>query len=309
MDGGELLYRAAYQGKHTVRKMRVRQEERGTLMTRTLVCGLLAAILWACGRWIPGVRNTVRELLGERLDYRAAFSAAGETLTGSRDVQAVWHALTGKTEDVSVPVEKEVSGPLPGLETRTELAAAQLLRYDAAGTVEIPAEHEPLYELFSEKLLPFPEEEQEPAGNTPEKVSYEKLVLAFDYACPLEGRITSGFGFRIHPITKKLSFHYGIDIGAPQGSDITAFADGTVELVSSDSSYGNYLFLRHSDGILSFYGHCSSIDVEAGQLVRLGEVVAHVGSTGLSTGPHLHFEVRSGDKVLDPSQYIELPEA
>ncbi len=309
MDGGELLYRAAYEGKHAMRRRKIKREEKSTLGVRTILCAGLAALLWALGTLAPQVKCAVKDLLGESQDYRAAFTAAGEALAGNCEAAEVWRALTGETAEVSFVADDSPSfGTLTA--RKVNVAAPELLTFDTAETVEIPKqESEPLYELFSEKLLPFPEEEGDPDENTPDKVSFEHPVLEFGYACPLQGRITSGFGFRIHPITKKLSFHYGIDIGAPMGTDITAFADGTVELVGADSAYGNYLFLRHSDGILTFYGHCSTIDVAEGQLVRMGETVAKVGSTGLSTGPHLHFEVRSGDKVLDPSCYVELPKA
>ena len=124
---------------------------------------------------------------------------------------------------------------------------------------------------------------------------------------PVEGTVTCEFGYRIHPISGKYSFHTGIDIGADEGTDIYAALDGTVtQVVYDDYGYGNYFIITHTDGVKTMYAHCSSIDVKEGDVVKKGDVTAHVGSTGLSTGPHLHFEVRVNDIRLNPRWFIEL---
>jgi murein DD-endopeptidase MepM/ murein hydrolase activator NlpD len=162
---------------------------------------------------------------------------------------------------------------------------------------------------LEELLLRLPTSEFEDQTETsedelPENVSLDYYVIEFDYITPLKGSMTSTFGYRNHPLTGKRSFHYGVDIGGAKGEIISAFSSGTVELTGYNSIYGNYLFIRHKDGIITFYGHCSKILVDEGQLVRMGDAVAKVGSTGLSTGPHLHFEVRNGDVILDPLRYV-----
>ncbi|MDR1117536.1 MAG: M23 family metallopeptidase [Oscillospiraceae bacterium] len=157
---------------------------------------------------------------------------------------------------------------------------------------------------FDEIVLPLPGEKDENGNAAPSNVSYEYYDIDFEYMLPVDGTLTSKFGYRIHPISKKLSFHYGLDIGADSGTVISAFAAGTVEAVGVDSIYGNYVFLRHKDGIITFYGHCKKILVEEGQLIQMGDPVAQVGNTGYSTGPHLHFEVRSGTTNLDPAHYV-----
>ena len=100
------------------------------------------------------------------------------------------------------------------------------------------------------------------------------------------------------------SFHTGIDIAAPEGSAISAFADGTVLQVGYNQIYGNYVLIEHSNHYRSFYGHSSKLLVKKGQKVSIGQEIAKVGTTGLSTGPHLHFEVRHGDKRLDPAKFV-----
>jgi len=314
MNSGEILYRATYEGKRVKNKRTVRTsgktEGESALLRRTAMCAVIAVLLWAAGTYVPQIRDSAKRFLGESIDYTAVFSAVGEAVSGEGEFVEVWNTLTGNDGDaveVYAPaLKKQITAPvkvLKAAEEYSETEAAELnesVRIESAGVgLSPPAE-------YSEQLLPFPAGESDGEEDAPETVSYDYLLLEFDYADPLEGKMTSGFGYRIHPISKRLSFHYGIDIGAAMGSKITSFADGTVELVDYDSIYGNYVFVRHCDGIISFYGHCKSVDVTEGQLVRMGETIARVGSTGLSTGPHLHFEVRSGDTVLDPTHYVNV---
>lgn len=138
----------------------------------------------------------------------------------------------------------------------------------------------------------------------PSSCSYEKKEIKFKYTSPLRGVITSLFGYRDHPIMDDANFHTGLDIAAKSGSTIVSFADGKVIDAGKNNTYGNYLLIEHSGGMRSFYGHNSKLTVKKGQKVKLGQKIAEVGSTGMSTGPHLHFEIRSGNIRLDPSLYI-----
>jgi murein DD-endopeptidase MepM/ murein hydrolase activator NlpD len=114
------------------------------------------------------------------------------------------------------------------------------------------------------------------------------------------GRITSPFGNRFHPILHRYKLHTGTDIAAPIGTPIHAAASGIVVMVRRDRAYGNMIMLDHGGGIFTFYGHCSSIAAGTGQSVRRGQVIAYVGSTGLSTGPHVHFEVQRNGVPVSP---------
>lgn len=119
-------------------------------------------------------------------------------------------------------------------------------------------------------------------------------------------KITSGFGMRKHPTDHVVKMHNGIDIPAPMGTPIKAVADGRV-IVScyEDDSDGNVVKIRHSDGSISSYSHCSSLNVEPGAFVQKGQLIAKIGSTGKSTGPHLHFAIRNPQgKFVDPSEYL-----
>lgn len=114
------------------------------------------------------------------------------------------------------------------------------------------------------------------------------------------GVITSGFGFRIHPITGKQDYHTGVDIGAAAGTAIYTPFDGRVVTIGVDYAYGNFVVVDHGDGLMTYYSHCQSISVKLGQAVKKGQTVAKVGNTGLSTGPHLHFEIMIEGSYVDP---------
>jgi len=117
---------------------------------------------------------------------------------------------------------------------------------------------------------------------------------------PADGPITSGFGMRYHPILHRRRMHTGVDIGARYGSPIAAAADGEVIMASYMRGYGNTVIIDHGGGVTTLYAHCSALLVRGGQSVRQGRTIARVGSTGLSTGPHLHFEVRHNGTPVNP---------
>ena len=116
--------------------------------------------------------------------------------------------------------------------------------------------------------------------------------------------ITSGFGMRFHPILKKNELHTGIDIGAPKGVSIVAAASGKVIVAGWETGYGNTVIIDHGGKIATLYGHASKLLVRVGENVKAGQTIAKVGSTGWSTGPHLHFEVRKNGSPINPLKYV-----
>jgi murein DD-endopeptidase MepM/ murein hydrolase activator NlpD len=125
---------------------------------------------------------------------------------------------------------------------------------------------------------------------------------------PTAGWLSSNFSLsRFHPILHYARPHEGIDVSAPMGAPIVAPAGGVVQRVTWETGYGNVLEIDHGDGIVTKYAHCSKIVVRPGQKVKRGQIIANVGSTGLSTGPHVHYEIHVNGKVVDPLTYV-LPE-
>ncbi len=122
---------------------------------------------------------------------------------------------------------------------------------------------------------------------------------------PGYNRISSPFGYRIHPILKKKKFHSGIDIPAPSGSNVIAGASGIVIHSGSLGGYGKVIMVDHGDGIVTLYAHNSSLIAQNGQSVNKGDTIARIGSTGMSTGPHLHFEVRKNGAYQDPIAWLK----
>lgn len=121
---------------------------------------------------------------------------------------------------------------------------------------------------------------------------------------PVVGRITSSFGERLDPFNGEGAFHSGIDIGTTYGQPVCATADGVVTKASLGNGYGREIEIDHGNGIQTVYGHLSGFAVTAGERVRRGEVIGYVGSSGRSTGPHLHYEVRIRDTPVNPHKYL-----
>jgi len=123
---------------------------------------------------------------------------------------------------------------------------------------------------------------------------------------PVEGiRLTSTFGMREHPVLGGRRAHKGVDLAAPTGTPVYATADGQVEKAEWFSGYGLYIALDHGGSMETRYGHMSRLNVAAGQQVRKGELIGYVGSTGRSTGPHLHYEVRVSGEAVNPLPYMQ----
>ena len=127
----------------------------------------------------------------------------------------------------------------------------------------------------------------------------------FCWPIPGYSAITSEFGYRTHPITGVYKLHTGTDIGAPEGADFVAMADGVVVTSGTNTAYGNMVMINHGNGIVTLYAHGSKRLVKTNDIVKQGEPVLKVGSTGFSTGPHAHFEVRINDEYVNPMQFFE----
>ena len=170
-------------------------------------------------------------------------------------------------------------------------------------------------------FLPYPADPREAAqaeeeaarrfASVVESVEHDALIATavgqIPFAEPVlsDGRYSSGFGRRTDPIDGRLAMHAGLDYAAPQGTPILATADGVVVEAGQRSGYGNAVQIRHEFGLETVYAHLNQIRVEVGQHVQRGERIGDMGSTGRSTGSHLHYEIRLNGTALDPMKFIE----
>jgi murein DD-endopeptidase MepM/ murein hydrolase activator NlpD len=148
--------------------------------------------------------------------------------------------------------------------------------------------------VFGLLLLAFP-------GAT--AVSFAPSASGYVYPV-MAPRLSSNYGMRIHPIRRFSQQHTGIDLAAPIGSPIRAIAAGTVVFADPYAGFGNLVVIKHNSRLTSHYAHCDKIKIRPGQRVKAGQIISYVGSSGLSTGPHLHFEIRVDGEPRNPESYI-----
>ncbi len=150
-----------------------------------------------------------------------------------------------------------------------------------------------------------------------ESTSPESSVLSYSteegrdlqvgFISPVDGVLSSQYGERTNPDDNTVEFHEGVDIAANEGDRIRATLGGIVVDTGTSSSYGKYIRLRHENGMETLYAHCSDLFTARGQKVVQGDIIGNVGSTGDSTGAHLHFEIHQNGKVLNPLEYVSIP--
>lgn len=257
--------------------------------------------------------------LGELL---TAMDDIGEIMESDRELEDEYIAARENTEQVKAEYEAvkeeleakqaELRAEQEELEKDIEEATALILsleedianrqaEYDAIRAAEDEANAR-IDELVAELERQRAAEEaaRNPGGSGGAAVGNGNFI----WPCPSCTYITSRFGLRIHPVTGDKRTHTGLDIGAGYGAAIVAADGGTVILADVNGGYGNCVMIDHGNGYVTLYGHMSSYAVSEGQSVSQGDTVGYVGSTGVSTGPHLHFEVRAGGERIDPEQFF-----
>lgn len=140
----------------------------------------------------------------------------------------------------------------------------------------------------------------------PEWIKQYQWLRTLPIGPPIDARLgmTSNFGVRLDPFTKQLAQHSGIDFVTPTGTPIVATGDGTVIKAGQDPAYGNFIEIAHADGFVSKYAHNSKLFVKPGQSITRGQLIANSGSTGRSTGPHLHYEIHQNNNYLNPAKIL-----
>ena len=188
---------------------------------------------------------------------------------------------------------KEISDNIQGAQARMEEANQTKAEYEA---------HLLAAKKEAQAILDQARKQAQAQGEAYETVDLGNI--SFIWPCPSSRRITSAFGDRESPTEGASSNHKGVDIGAASGSDILAAAEGEVVISTYSYSAGNYIMIDHGGGVSTVYMHCSQLLADVGDSVSQGQVIAKVGSTGYSTGPHLHFGIRSGGSYVDPLNYV-----
>ena len=251
------------------------------------LCILAAAVFFAACRGEQGesdsaVYKTAQLLCGQQSERLVDW----ESLRGQDWLQKIKDFWQGGAAELLERLQKLISSQLVPPE---ELPPETIGESGAGGPL-------PAYSLSADGL---------PAA---EGTTLAPYFLTASMWSPVSGLVTSRFGWRSHPVSGQDDFHTGVDIAAAQGTPVLAALPGVVEQTGYSESYGNFVVLRHSDNLRTTYNHCSEILVKEGEQLARGDRIALVGSTGISTGPHLHFEVEVKGLKADPLQALEVTE-
>ena len=280
--------RTGYQrpAKH---KQGEKQDDRFLVMVcfQMALCILAAAVFFAACRGEQGesdsaVYKTAQLLCGQQSERLVDW----ESLRGQDWLQKIKDFWQGGAAELLERLQKLISSQLVPPE---ELPPETIGESGAGGPL-------PAYSLSADGL---------PAA---EGTTLAPYFLTASMWSPVSGLVTSRFGWRSHPVSGQEDFHTGVDIAAAQGTPILAALPGVVEQTGYSESYGNFVVLRHSDNLRTTYNHCSEILAKEGEQLARGDRIALVGSTGISTGPHLHFEVEVKGLKADPLQALEVTE-
>ena len=280
--------RTGYQrpAKH---KQGEKQDDRFLAMVcfQMALCILAAAVFFAACRGEQGERDfavykTAQLLRGQQSERLIDW----ESLRGQDWLQKIKDFWQGGAAELLERLQKLISSQLVPPE---ELPPETIGESGAGGPL-------PAYSLSADGL---------PAA---EGTTLAPYFLTASMWSPVSGLVTSRFGWRSHPVSGQDDFHTGVDIAAAQGTPILAALPGVVEQTGYSESYGNFVVLRHSDNLRTTYNHCSEILAKEGEQLARGDRIALVGSTGISTGPHLHFEVEVKGLKADPLQALEVTE-
>ena len=251
------------------------------------LCILAAAVFFAACRGEQGesdsaVYKTAQLLCGQQSERLIDW----ESLRGQDWLQKIKDFWQGGAAELLERLQKLISSQLVPPE---ELPPETIGESGAGGPL-------PAYSLSADGL---------PAA---EGTTLAPYFLTASMWSPVSGLVTSRFGWRSHPVSGQDDFHTGVDIAAAQGTPILAALPGVVEQTGYSESYGNFVVLRHSDNLRTTYNHCSEILAKEGEQLARGDRIALVGSTGISTGPHLHFEVEVKGLKADPLLALEVTE-
>lgn len=328
MDGASK--RAAARGRRPAQRTRRSAQNGGAEGERRrliqLAVSLALFLLVYIGRGVfPAQLEVWRTVTAANVDFKAAFQRFSGDLSRGEPVVDALEALCVTLMGGELEEEPSPAPSLPGDKVQMPVRLSQtsrmgldylnehgvLAKASFSSKGDEPAEPEP------ESAPPEPsqpalvtamaQEYTEDGVKLPRNVSLAFYELGLsETAVPVNGTATSGFGYRDSPINGKNEFHLALDIGAKEGTEIGAFAAGTVEYIGASDEFGNYLKINHENNVSSFYAHCSKLLVHKGDQVTCGQTVALVGHTGNATGSHLHLTIEKDNIRLDPAYYVDL---
>jgi murein DD-endopeptidase MepM/ murein hydrolase activator NlpD len=227
-----------------------------------------------------------------RLDQMAVFKNKILVVIGLNSLENL--------QDLGIGGDGPGGDSIPGVPSLVEVAGEELIN------------NEKVIQLTGKNILKKAEEIRKKAKNIHDELKFvENAVVtqkarleATPYTWPTKGYLTSAFGYRIHPLTGSRQFHYGLDIATQYGSKVTATGSGVVLEAGHWDYLGNLVIIDHGFGFTTRYGHLASINVKPGNRVKRYQVIGYVGNSGMSSAPHLHYEVRYFDKPLNPMNFI-----
>lgn len=238
-----------------------------------------------------------RKMLEEYQETRNLVEKAEDTLKSDREsLKKMKENIADEKKAVNLLLDKK----------EAELTSLNSDLGDAESKAkEYKAELEAANQIISEIKAAEQKASQNASGNSGVNTSKTYTGGQFTWPCPSSHTISSGFGKRTAPTKGASTYHNGIDIAASYGSAIVAAAAGDVTAAGYSSSMGNYVILSHGGGLYTVYFHASSLQVSAGEKVKRGQTIARVGSTGISTGCHLHFGVQLNGQYVNPMNYLK----
>ncbi len=300
----------------TYERVEVKWTQRILRFISYLLTGLVfAAVAWFAGNFFlgsPGDKKAARELEALKLQYKVLNSKMellGSVLTDLEDRDNNIYRVVFEAEPISNDIRKAGYG---GVDYYRKL--------EGFSTSELMIETSKKIDALSKRMYIQSKSFDDVIKMASNK---QQLVNSIPAIMPVNNRELrhqpGGFGYRTHPIYKTAEFHPGMDFACPQGTPIYATGDGIIERADNlAQGYGNHVVITHGYGYQTLYGHMSKISCRPGQRIKRGELIGYVGSTGLSTAPHVHYEViKNGEKVnpinfyyndLTPEQYAKLIE-
>ncbi|MCD8224508.1 MAG: peptidoglycan DD-metalloendopeptidase family protein [Clostridiales bacterium] len=250
--------------------------------------------------YIQKIYEYDKQKLDEYAQTKEEISVHEKTLETEREELLALQEETEARQSSVKTLLEEKSSELAAYDAQISAAEGQISKYETS-----IREQESKIQQMEAEIKRQEEEARKAAEAAGQKYNTVSLGnISFIWPCPSSSRISSAFGDRTSPTEGASTDHKGIDISAQTGASILAAASGTVVIATYSYSAGNYIMINHGGGIYTVYMHCSQLLASEGQEVAQGETIARVGSTGYSTGPHLHFGIRANGSYVNPSLYV-----